>query len=125
MLAPADKSDDKSDKYVAVQRDVKYVWGESQQKAFDDIKSCLKSDNVMLHILDVNKPFQLKTDASGFAISAILVQTDENNNDRVVSYASRALHKGERKWSTTERECCAVIFGVDTFNKFLLGSGLP
>jgi hypothetical protein len=55
-------------------------------------------------------------------MSAILVQNDDAGNDRVVWYASRALRTGERKWSAIERECAAVIFGVDTFHQFLLGA---
>ena len=108
--------------YQLLEKGVKFVWSQIQQKSFDDLKGCLKNDDVMLHLPDVNKPFILKTDASGFAMSAILVQNDDAGNDRVVWYASRALRTGERKWSATERECAAVIFGVDTFHQFLLGA---
>ena len=41
-----------------------FTWGERQQTSFEDLKACLKSDDIMLHLPDVNKPFKLKTDAS-------------------------------------------------------------
>ncbi|CAG8845259.1 36265_t:CDS:2, partial [Gigaspora margarita] len=43
------------------------------------------------------------------AIGAILSQKDEQDKERVISYASRTISMAERNYSVTEQECLAVI----------------
>ena len=61
--------------------------------------------------------FVLTTDASIMGIGAIL----STHHGIVVKYASRTLSSAERKYTTTERECLAIVWAVRKFQNFLLG----
>ena len=64
---------------------------------------------------DFKKPFELITDASDYALGAVLTQRDDNNQERVVSYASRTLQAPERKYTVTEKEALAVVWSTGLF----------
>eukprot|EP00253_Pinus_taeda_P030551 PITA_30551 len=51
----------------------KYFWSESQQKAFTELKYCLCSA-LMLALPDLQQPFEVETNASDYAIEAVLTQ---------------------------------------------------
>ena len=53
-----------------------FVWGKAEQKAFEQLKECLCSKPV-LAAPDLSKEFIVTTDASDFALGAILSQMDE------------------------------------------------
>ncbi len=55
-------------------------------------------------MLDFSKPFEVITDASEFALGAILLQ-----DGKAVAYDSRALNGAEKNYHTTDRELLAVI----------------
>jgi hypothetical protein len=51
----------------------KFVWGLSQQQAFDDLKKNFLSSPV-LSLLDLKHPFEIETDSSDYVVGAILTQ---------------------------------------------------
>ena len=60
-------------------------------------------------------------DASHYAIGAVLGQR-VNRLSHVVYYDSRTLNGTQLNYSTTEKELLAVIFALDKFRSYLLGS---
>lgn len=50
----------------------------------------------------------MTTDASNYAVGAILSQ-GVVNNDRPIAFASRTLNKAEQNYSTTENELVAIV----------------
>lgn len=87
---------------------VKLVWTDECETLFQEIKEHLVSAFV-LYCPDFSKTFILQTHASAYGIGAVLSQENENGKS-VISYISRSLTKQEQKYSTTERECLAVIW---------------
>ena len=57
--------------------------------------------------------FIVQTDASGVGLGAVLEQ-----DEHVISYASRSLTSPERQYSTIQRECAAIVFAL---RHYLLG----
>ena len=65
----------------------KLKWSAEEQKSFDQLKAALISKPV-LRPPDVSKGYRLYRDCSRLALSAILMQSDGNESDYVIGYAS-------------------------------------
>lgn len=96
-----------------------WSWDSSQASAFDELKKRLSSAPILIQP-DYSKPFVLRTDASNYAIGAVLLQ-GEGKDERPIEYASRLLIPAERNYSTTEREALAVVWAVDRFRGYIEG----
>jgi len=75
----------------------------------------------ILRLPDVSKVFKLQTDASDIGIGDVLTQDDEIGIRHPVAFASRKLLPRETRYSTIERECLAIVWGITKFQDFLYG----
>ena len=62
-------------------------------------------------------------DASDLAIGAVLGQR-EDGKPYVVYYASKTLNEAWRNYTTTEKELLAVVYALDKFCAYLVGSDI-
>jgi len=69
---------------------------------------------------DFTQEFILTTDASNFAIGAVLSQGSVPY-DRPVAFASRTLNDTETKYSTIEKELLAIVWACKYFRPYLFG----
>ncbi|CAB0043056.1 unnamed protein product [Trichogramma brassicae] len=97
----------------------KFIWGEEQEKAFKDLVHRL-CDYPVLNTPNFSKPFILTTDASDYAIGAILGQ-GEVGKDHACAYASRCLKSAELRYPTYDKELLAVVYGKEQFYYYLWG----
>lgn len=97
----------------------KFLWTPECEASFRKIKECLVQAPV-LNCPDYDLPFVIQCDASGYGLGAVLLQTHPDG-DRVISYLSRSLTKQERNFSTTERECLAVLWSIEKLRPYLEG----
>lgn len=88
---------------------------ESFKKAFQTCKDLITNAPI-LRYPDFNKTFELTTDASNYAIGAVLSQ-----EGKPIAYASRTLNPAETRYSTIEKELLAVVFGTKYFRPYLYG----
>ncbi len=95
------------------------VWTDSQEQAFLSLKQVL-SNFPILRLPDLEKPFIVRTDASEVGIGAVLLQ-DQENEKFPVMYVSRKLLEREKNYSTIEKECLAIVWGVQKLNRYLYG----
>ncbi|UYV62671.1 hypothetical protein LAZ67_2001503, partial [Cordylochernes scorpioides] len=96
-----------------------FYWDAAQEKAFEVLKTALISEPVLGHF-DESADTHLHTDASGHGIGAVLLQI-QGGKERPIAYASRSLTKAENNYSTTEKECLAVVWSISKFRPYLFG----
>ncbi|CAK1589486.1 unnamed protein product [Parnassius mnemosyne] len=103
-----------------LKRDTTFHWSQEQQIAFDVLKEKLITAP-LLQYPDFSQPFIVTTDASNYAVGAILSQGPVGK-DKPIAYASRTLNRPEGNYSTTEKELLAILFAVKTFRPYLYGN---
>ena len=85
-------------------------WTKVEVEAFEKMKAAL-AKGLSLHHLQVDKPFVLRTDASGYAIGAVLEQ--EKDGQLVpVAFCSRKLAGAQRNWAPREQETYAIVMAL-------------
>lgn len=67
-----------------------------------------------------NGIFILNTDASNLGIGAVLSQ-EQDGNEKVIAYYSRAFSRTEKNYCVTRRELLAVVDSVKSFHHYLYG----
>ena len=87
---------------------VKFIWDENCERAFCKIKAILQTEPV-LSAPDFYKSFKLAVDASDIGVGGVLLQEDTNGIDHTVCYFSRKLTKHQKKYSTIEKGCLALL----------------
>lgn len=102
-----------------LKKDIPFIWSQEQEFSFNFLKEKLITAPI-LQYPDFTQPFVVTTDASNYAVGAILSQ-GEIGNDKPIAYASRTLNKAEGNYSTTEKELLAILFGINTFRPYLYG----
>jgi hypothetical protein len=100
----------------------KWQWSTECDSAVSKLKVALTTAPVLISP-NYSIPFVVKTDASGVGIGGALVQVIDGH-ERPVDFISRVLTPAERNYSTTERECLAVVWCIHRWRYHLEG-GLP
>lgn len=96
----------------------KFNWTTEAQDSFNQIKTLLTSAPVLTNP-DFNKKFYLHCDASDVGIGAVLVQYDENCDEKPIGFMSKKLSTAQRNYSVTERECLAALEAIKKFRCYL------
>ena len=60
-------------------------------------------------------------DASNYALGVVLAQKIDKLS-RVIYYASRTLDASQENYTTTEKELLAIVFALEKFCSYLLGT---
>lgn len=94
-------------------------WSSAHESAFQELKRCIASPPI-LRLPDLTKTFVLRTDASDSSLGAMLMQ-EHDGHLHPIGYASRKLLSRESAYSTIERECLALVWGVQKFSLYLYG----
>lgn len=96
------------------------VWTSQAEESFNKLKTLITSAPVLASP-DFNQPFFVQTDASNFGLGAVLFQKLDNQ-EHPIAFASKTLSVAERKYSATEKELLAVIFGIEHFRGYIEGT---
>ena len=110
--------------YQLARKGRKFKWENEHQKGFDEIRKSLIEAPVMAYPLDEGL-YILDTDASGYAIGGVLSQLQPNeegvDEEKVISYGSKALQPREQRYCTRRRELLAIVHFVKVFRAYLYG----
>lgn len=94
---------------------VKVHLDEKAIEAFNVVKEKLK-ENMELFQPDYSKPFELTTDASNYALGAVLSQ-----NNRPITFISRTLNETEQNYATNEKEALAIVWALQHLRNYIYG----
>nr|CAN82810.1 hypothetical protein VITISV_007057 [Vitis vinifera] len=86
-------------------KDAKFIWDERCQKSFNQLKQFLTTAPIV-RAPNWQLPFEVIEDGRPY----------------VIYYASKTLNEAQRNYTTTEKELLAVVFALDKFRAYLVGS---
>ena len=108
--------------YKLLEKDSKFAWDEDCQMSFEELKSYLTTAPIV-RAPNWQLPFEVMCDASDLAIEAVLGQR-EDGKPYVVYYASKTLNEAQRNYTTTEKEMLPVVYALNKFCAYLVGSNI-
>jgi hypothetical protein len=99
---------------------VKFVWGQHQDDAFRQLKSSIVAGPILV-LPDPTLPFVINTDASGYAIGAVL-QQDQGKGLQPIAFLSKKMLDAETRYPVHEQELLAIIHSLNSWRHYLHGS---
>ena len=106
--------------YRLMKKNTKWNWGSEQQKAFEQLKGFLSSDDVLVHF-NKDVPVGIACDASSVGIGAVLFHRYKDGSERPIANVSKVLTESQRNYSQIQKEALAIIFALKKFYQFLYG----
>jgi hypothetical protein len=92
---------------------VGFKWGSEQNRAFIEIMERL-SDASLLALPDFSKTFEIKCDAYGIGIGAVLMQ-----EKRPIAYFKEKLNRAALNYLTYDKELYALVRALETLQNYL------
>ena len=92
------------------ERNRRLIWSEQGRAAFREIKEAI-NNCPKLFFMDDHSPVFLHTDASDYGIGGYLFQMI-NGEEVPIAFISKMLDEREERWTTTEKECYAIIYCI-------------
>ena len=108
--------------YKLLEKDTKFAWDKTCQKSFEELKSHLTTA-LIVRAHNWQLSFEVMCDASDLAIGVVLGQR-EDGKPYVVYYASKTLNEAQRNYTTIEKELLTVVYALDKFRAYLVGSDI-
>ena len=102
-----------------LKKEALFKWGLEEEKSFKDLRQALCESSI-LQYPDFENLFTVTTDASNYAIGSVLSKKKDGMDVPVV-YMSRVLVGPELNYSTTAKECFAVLYAVNQFRPYIYG----
>lgn len=103
-----------------LKKGVKWAWTKTEQDAFDEIKDKFMNVTMVFHP-NFDETFYIQSDSSGFAVGAFIYQIADDNNMKILAFASRTLRGSELNYSVTEKEALAIIYAFKQWRTLVLG----
>ena len=96
---------------------VDFVWTDHHQQVMDHLKTSLTSAPTLI-LPDPSLSYRLPTDASNFAIGAVLMQ-DQGNGFQTIAFESRKLTPAVINYSVHGREMLAIVHAFTVWPCYL------
>ena len=99
---------------------VKFEWTPQHQSAFVTLKNAMQTAPV-LALPDPKLPYVVHTDASGFAVGAVLMQ-DQGKGLQPIAFLSKKMLPAETRYPVHEQELLAIIHALSSWRHYLYGT---
>ncbi|KAM3518270.1 hypothetical protein MY4038_010136 [Beauveria bassiana] len=102
-------------------KDVGFKWTDPEAEAFQKIKDLVTKEPVM-KAPDPEKPYELETDASDYALGGQLGQRDDEGRLHLVAFFLKKLHGPELNYGIHDKELMAIIECFKEWRHYLVGA---
>ena len=104
-----------------LKKDVKYEWDQECQITFDLLKLKFSEEPVLM-MLNLTRPFQIETNASKYTSGAVLTQLDSNGSQHLIAFLSKTFLETKRNYDVYDRELLAIIRALTEWRHYIQGS---
>lgn len=107
-------------------KNVPFIWDEACETAFTAVKTAVTTAPILRHA-DPNLEFTVETDASDFALGAVLSQPASSSDPTLhpVAFISRKLSREQLNYDVHDKELLAIIFALESWRHHLQGLDTP
>ena len=102
-------------------KDVPFVWEDKHEAAFNALRDLVTSV-LVLRQPQLDKPFKVEVDASGFALGGVLLQRQEDGKKHPIGYYSTTLNEAQRNYDIYELEILEIAECLKHWRPYLAGS---
>jgi len=99
----------------------KWTWNEEAETAFKDLKQRFTTAPILAHF-DAQRPVLIETDASDFAIGAVLSQRDGEGRLHLVAFHSRKFQPAEINYEIHDKELLAIVDAFKHWRRYCEGA---
>ena len=103
---------------MLTRKDMKWQWGEEQQKAFDELKRIFTT-RLVLVAPDLDKEFRVEANALNYTTGGVLSIKCSDELWRLVAFISKSLSDTERNYKIYNKEILAVVRCLEAWRHFL------
>jgi hypothetical protein len=98
----------------------KLDWGLEAKNAFQNLKTAITTAPIFIHP-DFSKPVYMETDASDFALGAVLSQKGDDAKLHPIAFYSRKFSAAEINYEIHDKELFAKVDSFQEWRHFLEG----
>ncbi|SOV07075.1 uncharacterized protein UDID_18713 [Ustilago sp. UG-2017a] len=101
-----------------------FAWNHAAQHAFEQFRSSFSTDTI-LHHFDPARPIIVETDASDFAVAAILSQSFDQGTRHPITFFSKKLDPAQLNYPIFDKEMFAIVAAFKHWRQYLEGAKFP
>ncbi|KAK4696668.1 hypothetical protein P7C70_g8337, partial [Phenoliferia sp. Uapishka_3] len=95
--------------YKLLRKDIPFDWGGDQQIAFDHLETTFTTPPVLAYFNGSVETI-VETDASDYAVGAVLLQRSTDGKLRPISHVSWTMVAAELNYDTFDKEALGIIY---------------
>ncbi|SPC63495.1 uncharacterized protein UHOD_11281 [Ustilago sp. UG-2017b] len=98
-----------------------FAWNNEAQHAFEQLRSAFGTDTI-LHHFDPIRPIIVETDASDFAVAAVLSQSFDQGTRHPIAFFSKKLDPAQLNYPIFDKEMFAIVAAFKHWRQYLEGA---
>ncbi|SPC60939.1 uncharacterized protein UHOD_11199 [Ustilago sp. UG-2017b] len=98
-----------------------FAWNHAAQHAFEQLRSSFNTDTI-LHHFDPARPIIVETDASDFAVAAVLSQSFDQGTRHPIAFFSKKLDPAQLNYPIFDKEMFAIVAAFKHWCQYLEGA---
>ena len=103
---------------------IPWEFSDKCREAFEKLKVAFTTAPILAH-WSLDAPVIVETDASDYAIAAILSQTQADGEIHPIAFLSHSLTPAELNYDTHDKELLVIFRAFETWYRYLEGSETP